>query len=434
MPSQPRRLNFAPSKAGRLTHHLFRYPAKFHPPVVRHLIEEYTSPADTILDPFCGSGTLLVEAAVKGRSAIGVDIDPLAVFVSRAKTHRYDVEALRSAAHEVLQSLREVARGSREYARRQFVDITPLAAKRAVLRENLWVPEIPNLFHWFRGYVVVDLARIRALIMRYEVTETVREFLLLCFAAIIRSASNADPVPVSGLEVTAHMRRRDAAGRIINPFDLYERAVNRSLDDVESFVEVADRSAVVVAVQGDATDLVPCLEKRVDAVVTSPPYNIAVDYYRRHQLEMFWLGLTETHQDRLDLLPKYIGRARVPKSHPFVADGSIDTPLVKSWETMIREVSTERADSFKHYVVAMHKVFDQLGALLKPSGSAVFVVGHNSWNGRSIPTGELFVEMAGASMSLVDHFWYPISNRYMSYSRHNGASIDREYVLVMTRR
>src|SRR5262249_55559426 len=71
----------------QLTHYLFRYPAKFHPPVARALLERYSEPGDTVLDPFCGSGTLLVEALVSDRSSVGIDVDPVATLVSRAKVH-----------------------------------------------------------------------------------------------------------------------------------------------------------------------------------------------------------------------------------------------------------------------------------------------------------------------------------------------------------
>jgi hypothetical protein len=90
-----RRFKFDPESVGRLTHHLFRFPAKFHPPVVRQLIQDYTEEGETILDPFCGSGTLLVEASVLGRNSIGIDIDPLSVFVTNVKVH-----ALRKASIE----------------------------------------------------------------------------------------------------------------------------------------------------------------------------------------------------------------------------------------------------------------------------------------------------------------------------------------------
>jgi tRNA G10 N-methylase Trm11 len=423
-------MRFEATDGERLTHYLFRYPAKFHPPVVRHLIKEYTAKGDVILDPFCGSGTLLIEAAVSGRSAIGSDVDPLAVFVARAKTLRVKTHQLKQAADLVLTHLRGLARAEREYARRQFEDIAPQTAARIVRDEGLLVPSIPNLFHWFRAYVVVDLGRILTHLRRAALRDKHRELLLLCFASIIRAASNADPVPVSGLEVTSHMLKRDEAGRIVNPFDLFEKAVKRALIGVESYMAKTDSSVHLSVLQEDATALSSRITGEVNAVITSPPYNGAVDYYRRHQLEMFWLGFTNIQEERLALLPKYIGRSQVPKSHPLLCEEEIKTPLVRSWAEHIRSVSPQRADAFRHYVLAMKKALQEISSVLESGGRAIFVVGHSSWNGQQIPTGRLFAELAEPTLSLAEHLWYPVVNRYMSYARHNGANIDREYVLV----
>ena len=59
------------------------------------------------------------------------------------------------------------------------------------------------------------------------------------------------------------------------------------------------------------------------------------------------------------------------------------------------------------------------------------VVGNGKWNGEEIPTVDLFDELSGPNFQFTDCFWYPIKNRYMSYSRRNGASIDKEHVLVL---
>jgi hypothetical protein len=64
----------------------------------------------------------------------------------------------------------------------------------------------------------------------------------------------------------------------------------------------------------------------------------------------------------------------------------------------------------------------------------VLVVGKSSWNGDKIPTVDLFKELGEDRFAVREVLWYPLKNRYMSYSRHNGASIDREYVLVLERR
>src|SRR5262245_2914227 len=73
-----------PNLAQALTHGLHSYPARMHPAMARSLIH-LLSPG-SILDPFCGSGTTLVEGRFAGKKSVGVDINPLAVLVAKAKT------------------------------------------------------------------------------------------------------------------------------------------------------------------------------------------------------------------------------------------------------------------------------------------------------------------------------------------------------------
>ena len=69
-----------------LTHNFYRYPARFTPEFARAAIEVFTKESDTVLDPFVGGGTSVVEALAMGRRAIGADLNSLAVFVTRSKT------------------------------------------------------------------------------------------------------------------------------------------------------------------------------------------------------------------------------------------------------------------------------------------------------------------------------------------------------------
>lgn len=427
------RLTFNSDKFERLTHYSFRYPAKFHPPVIRELINLYSSHGDRILDPFCGSGTLLVEAIVAGRHAVGTDVDPIAAFVSRVKTNRYNIAHLKNSCHALLGKLDSLKRSDGEYSFRQFEDLSSNDVVATLNTETLWVPEIPNLYHWFRCYVIIDLARIHKQIALLNVPETHRDFLKLCFASIIRASSNADPVPVSGLEVTAHMKRKEANGRIVNPFSLLKKAIDRALLAADAYRTRAFHEAKVSVFQSDAVNISSRLRSHIDTVITSPPYHSAVDYYRRHQLEMFWLSFTETQEDRLTLLPRYIGRPQVPIRHQYVANSEIESPLASEWESRIRIVSSERANAFKHYVVAMGKSLREIARVLDTGRYALFVVGHSTWNGEEVPTGDLFEELASPWFTMENRYWYPVKNRYMSYNRRNGANIDKEYVLVFQR-
>jgi hypothetical protein len=74
------------AKVTESPHDLYRYPARFSPIFTRRVIQVYTDPGDTILDPFCGGGTTIAEAMRLGRRAIGIDVSSLATFLSRTKT------------------------------------------------------------------------------------------------------------------------------------------------------------------------------------------------------------------------------------------------------------------------------------------------------------------------------------------------------------
>lgn len=429
------RLEFDGYPRSRLTHYLFRYPAKFHPPVARKLVEQFSDRGELILDPYCGSGTLLVEALRSRRHSIGVDIDPVATFVSRVKTLWIPVDPLRRSSERLLTALGDVERPSTEYDRLTWEDLPATEFDDEVSGRNLTLPEIPNLSHWFRRYVAIDLGTILSLIEQTQMPKRHRLFFRLVFASIIRNASAADPVPVSGLEVTSHMRKLERKGRRINPFDLFRRAVSRGLKDWEEFEKERRRSEYRVEVkQRDATQLPKHVRRSVDVIITSPPYHQAVDYYRRHTLEMYWLGFVRDPGDRLRLRSHYIGRHGVRRSDKMVEHPAARGTLAGRWEAKLHDRSEARAMAFRHYINSMTKCVEGISKVLKRGGKAVFVVGKNTTSGGlTIPSTEIFDEIVSNRLELRERYWYPVKNRYMTYARRNGANIDKEYVLVYER-
>lgn len=415
----------------KYTHYLFRFPAKFHPPAVRCLIDRYSTPGDTILDPFCGSGTLLVESLLAGRPAIGLDVDPVAAFVSRVKCTALPPKELDAAFQSLKDDLKAVRRPKREYDRLIHEDLSPHSIAR--FRDSLGIPQIPKIEHWFRIYVAIDLARLRVAILRVDAAPHIRDFFLACFAGIIRNASNADPVPVSGLEVTAHMKRLDALGRRIDPFELFERRVERELKGMRELWEHADDVSVRVQC-GDATELTRQVRQNsVDVVITSPPYNTAVDYYRRHALEMYWLGMVTSHEERLRLAPKYLGRFQVRQSNPKLRS-TFESAYINRLIAHAGNVSPAQQRAVTHYCASMRRSLTHIAKVLKPNGRAVFVVGNSKWNGRRVRATKLLQEIARQEFDVCDTLTYTTRNRYMSYQRHNGANVNREYALVLKKK
>lgn len=85
------------------THGFYRYPARFSPEFVRYAIASFSRPGDTILDPFMGGGTTVVEALTLGRKVVGIDLNPLAVFVARVKSTPLSRSELESVRRKVMQ-------------------------------------------------------------------------------------------------------------------------------------------------------------------------------------------------------------------------------------------------------------------------------------------------------------------------------------------
>src|SRR3989338_8590683 len=87
---------FPNAKTRTLTHGYHPFHGKFIPQIPRMIIEHLTKPGDTVLDPFCGSGTALIEANIADRNVIGVDISPIAVLISKVKTTFIDPKKLQA--------------------------------------------------------------------------------------------------------------------------------------------------------------------------------------------------------------------------------------------------------------------------------------------------------------------------------------------------
>ena len=126
------------------THGFHTYPARMHPHIARRLLEAIP-PGATLLDPFCGSGTVLVEGILRGARTVGVDASPLAILIARAKTGRPRrdlVVRARAIARDVL------AEG--KAARRSGWEPPPRRAVKAALRG------------WFDPHVRAELEALAA--------------------------------------------------------------------------------------------------------------------------------------------------------------------------------------------------------------------------------------------------------------------------------
>jgi DNA modification methylase len=251
----------APDRAH--VHGFHAYPARAHPVTARRLVDAFAPAKGLVLDPFCGSGTILIEAMLAGRNALGTDLNPLAVMLARAKTHPRKPEAtaaLVAAAQEV---------AAFADARRK----AKLGATRRLPQEDVSV---------FTPHVLLEMDGIRAGIEKAP--PEARPDLQLVFSSILVKLSAK-----RGDTSDEPLEKRVAAGY---PARLFVRKTEELVERFEAFAGLLPkpypRSRVLL---DDAGQLVKVEDASVDAVITSPPYVATYDYIAHHELRMRWLGL-----------------------------------------------------------------------------------------------------------------------------------------------
>lgn len=274
--------DFASARTGYLTHNLHPYPAKFIPQIPNALIQELSSAGEVVADIFCGSGTTLLEALCLKRHAFGIDANPLATLVSRAKTTPLtgsEFEEL--AVHQ--NACKSVLADVEEAAGDLFHDGTPF-------RSPGWRPAQEVCAFWFEPHVIEELASLRLLISHVP-GEAARRLCSVAFAAII--------VPVSKQDSdTRYVRRR----KVIKPGGTvrrYLRQLDASISAVRTISASIDERLSCQVIDANLLDA-PETEP-FDLVVTSPPYPNAYSYHLYHRTRLIWLGYNSEHFKRVEI-------------------------------------------------------------------------------------------------------------------------------------
>jgi len=395
-------LFIASNNVSYLTHGIHEFPAKFIPQIPKWAMRKYSKELDIVLDPMCGSGTALVEARLQKRNSYGIDIEPLAQFLTKVKVTPLNEDKLIQTNHWLFQ---QIAKDN---------------------QENLELPEFPNRDHWFRPKVLRDLATIKRNIERIDDGD-IRDFFLACFSSIIKRVSNADPEFVYALAYSKRMRQLDAQGRIIKTVDTFRATCARALPEMIKFSRKAFIE-VFAKVIGDDARKINLDNNCVDLVITSPPYINAVDYVRAHKLEMYWLDLLEGKT--LELQRQFIGTEKV-RAEDYSKLKKFGNDKLDKVLKQIYEKDKRRSYVVYKFFMDMKKNFEEVHRVLKHNGYYVVVIGDGVIRKVPVPTHEFLVDIAKeVGFSVEDCFSYLIRGRHMKIPRQGiGGLIAVDWVM-----
>jgi hypothetical protein len=391
-------------------------------------IAQLTGP---VVDPFSGTGTIALEALVnptQPRSAIAMEINPLATLITRVKTTpaRWD-------------SLDQVLSGVKKRFDSRHVGDGPIE-NSSLIR------------FWYSTRAIQQLSRLKqAIDSNLDIDDVNRDFLNLAFLSVCRDSSKADPriPPPVMLKERNYARSEQGLRRVQTQmavaedppvFSMFESTVKTNserLHSLSSHRQFWDGQVHATVLDGDCNSLLESPPEagedaatpeagKVSLFITSPPYLTAQKYIRSSKLQLAWMSYSEDQIRALD--HNSIGTESVVPQ----ADGAVAF-LPLSVMRLIAQVSAqskERARSVQTYFAGMTKFLSVTASHLTDSGIVVLITGDNSVCGNPVATHSLLAECA-ASVGL--HEILTVANDIKNYSmmtcRNNTSGVIRtEYV------
>jgi SAM-dependent methyltransferase len=243
--------------------HVHPFPARMAPEVALDKIELLTSPGDTVLDPMCGSGTVVRLASEAQRHGIGADLDPLAVMITRTACHGSWTKDLAGRAEALVER-----------------------ASRLGPKLPDWIARDPEtrdfVGYWFAPQQAEDLSRLARILIGAPPSD---DPLRVAFSRMIVTKDRG----ASLARDTSHSRPHRVTDR--NDYDVLDEFV-KSAKKLASLVDASGRGRRPSIRRADARRLHFVEPSSVALAVTSPPYLNAIDYLRGHRMSLVWMGWT----------------------------------------------------------------------------------------------------------------------------------------------
>lgn len=395
-------------------HAIHPYPAKLLVNIPQFFLAALSPDTRSkLLDPFCGSGTVLYEAALAGLRPSGSDSNPLARLVTRAKLTPIDRDLVGEELALIMQCYSLMAPD---------------------------IPDVVNREYWFSDRISQTLGKLRAAIAQC-VSPLHRPLFDVSFSATVKRVSYADPrlsVPVKinparsacygakGDEVLRRLTRLENLDVAALFWSIVNQNNRRSRQAREGDL------GTPVAIFEDARAL-GLADASIDIAITSPPYVGAQKYIRASSLSLGWLGFTPECKLRPHERVS-IGREHLGAEEPWQVDGT-GIPAADDLLDQIAARNPLRARIAQRYLIEMNDAMVELARVMRAGAELVLVVGPNLVAGLEFPTPAFLEQLAWrAGFSTHLHLIDSIESRGLMTKRNRTAGlIQQESVFLLKR-
>ncbi len=416
------------------THGFHRYVGRFPSHVIRAIINSFgATKNDIILDPFCGSGTTLVEARMLGVKSIGIEISPLSAMISRVKS-KFPLEGISVAklVPELIDFYKK--RWDHFTAGRNLSEIT---YENILHRKGNRIKAFSNIEKWFTKEALLGTSIIVEFIMLKE--GYLKDFLTIALSSKMRSIGNVD-VDVVRAEYRKSPRENvDVLKLVVQQIQKMVSGINITLTACNDFINNDDNITVI---EGSVLDA-DIQANSISFIITSPPYGVeSLSYLRTHLLSFRAL------EPILGIDPYNFGEGIIGSE--FLGDKLPDitvfnvvniSPTYKSYfkSTLINFHSgkdKKRIFMMMQFFEDMYKVIEKFSRWLKPNGKVAFIIGNKKLKDSIIPTDKIIQEIfAYFGFNLLDSIAHKLkTNNSNSQVPWQDRIIENEYILIFERK
>ncbi|MDD2839824.1 MAG: DNA methyltransferase [Rickettsiales bacterium] len=382
------------------------YPAMLHPLLVDFLIDEYAKKQDVIFDPFSGSGVTLLQASLKGYKAIGIDINSLALLISKVKTTKYDIKLL----------LKDLNQFEVDLNNNISVDI----------------PTIKNIDYWYDKSVLNELGKIRYILKNNDYFY--KDLFLICFAFMCRDQSftrkgefkryRLEIKKINEL-IKLNKINNDIANKVLN-------CIKKSIDIIQNTLNPT----------GHVEHHLNNSEKpfnnnlKYDLVISSPPYGdsrTTVSYGEYSSFGLEWINdLNSFGKINYKIDNESIGKKDI------INDKIYNSLILVDTINKIKEIDNKRANDVLYFFNGYYNVLKNIVDNLNIGGTICFIVGNRKVKGIEIKLDQItaeFFEYFGLKFENI--FVRNILNKVMpsrnSPTNKKGAiasTMTKEYIII----
>ena len=400
--------DFRFSDTKRDTHCYHNYPAMMIPQIANRILDCYGETTKMLFDPYCGTGTSLVEASIRGIDAYGTDLNPMARLIAEAKTSKIELQIL-------------------DLYLKEFNDFL-FSLDFGIKKLNVIEPSFKNIDFWFTKETKRKLTELKHFITNIQDIQ-IKKFFLVAFSETVRESSLTRNSEFKLYRMSEKQRETftpNVSAIITSKLIRNRIGLKKYLEKVKN---IHSETKVYGFNSSEGTKTIE--EESIDIVVTSPPYGdsrTTVAYGQFSRLSNQWLDVEYANQIDSQLMG---GKTKKTEK---TGIGIIDKTIEK-----ISYKDKKRAREVYSFYADYSKSIANVSTVIKHNGYACYVVGNRTVKGITLPTNEitkcLFEEYGfkhkNTFIRNIPNKRMPSKNSPTNEVGKKATTMNHEYIVVM---